>query len=234
MREQLLLDNDELQHELLRMTDAYTDELFSVPSGQSVIFPLSRLVVDVERFPNDDDEPMAKVGMGAVYTKTSDGRSLRRPLSSEERGILMQEYRAHHEMLRKLVLEEISTCSCALIVDCHSFPSTPLPCDQDQRVPRPDFCVGTVKHSTPEHIITVALKALSTSGFTVALNAPYAGSMLPLECSEEKDPHIMTIMIEVNRQLYMDEATGEKKDTFPMLEDHLRRTLEKLRMVSPY
>ncbi len=58
--------------------------------------------------------------------------------------------------------------------------------------------------------------------------------MLPSECSEEKDPHIMTIMIEVNRQLYMDEATGEKKDTFPMLEDHLRRTLEKLRMVSPY
>jgi len=41
------------------------------------VFPVSRLVVDVERFPDDEDEPMAGRGMGAVYTRLSSGERLR-------------------------------------------------------------------------------------------------------------------------------------------------------------
>ncbi|MBP9591041.1 MAG: N-formylglutamate amidohydrolase [Steroidobacteraceae bacterium] len=40
--------------------------------------PVGRLVVDVERFPDDGDEPMAARGMGAVYTATSQLTPLRR------------------------------------------------------------------------------------------------------------------------------------------------------------
>jgi N-formylglutamate deformylase len=50
VRPQLLLDHAELQDELLRMTDRYTDELFALPAtmGTTVRFPVSRLVVDFE------------------------------------------------------------------------------------------------------------------------------------------------------------------------------------------
>src|ERR1700692_3780692 len=86
-RQAILVDNSELNGELLRMTDAYTDELFPITPVEAgrVIFPLSRLVCDVERFPSDAEEPMAVRGMGVVYTRTSMGEVLRAELDSVDR-----------------------------------------------------------------------------------------------------------------------------------------------------
>jgi N-formylglutamate amidohydrolase len=56
------------------MTDAYTDELFQsdLLGASTVHYPVSRIVVDPERFESDAEESMARVGMGVIYTKTSD------------------------------------------------------------------------------------------------------------------------------------------------------------------
>ena len=70
VRPVILLDDMELREELIRMTDAYTDELFMFPGNVSVVFPISRLAVDPERFVDDAQEPMAEKGMGVIYTKT--------------------------------------------------------------------------------------------------------------------------------------------------------------------
>lgn len=63
-----------LQQELLCITDAWTDRLVDDVQGGRV----SRLVLDVERFPDDRHEPMAERAMGAVYTRLSTGEALRR------------------------------------------------------------------------------------------------------------------------------------------------------------
>jgi N-formylglutamate deformylase len=42
-----------------------------------------------------------------------------------------------------------------LIVDCHSFPSQPLPCDTSQQQSRSDFCIGTDDFHTPKDIVTL-------------------------------------------------------------------------------
>jgi N-formylglutamate deformylase len=78
-RQAICLDDAELNNELLGMTDAYTDEIFPLTPVEAgrVVFPSSRLVCDVERFPSDETEPMAKRGMGAIYTGTSLGDVLR-------------------------------------------------------------------------------------------------------------------------------------------------------------
>ncbi|HEU4752362.1 MAG TPA: N-formylglutamate amidohydrolase, partial [Armatimonadota bacterium] len=97
VRQTLTISDKELERELLRMTDRYTDELFAVPGATSVLFPVSRLVVDPERFPEDADEPMSRGGMGAVYTRTSDGDALRGDLTVEERAALLERfYHPHH------------------------------------------------------------------------------------------------------------------------------------------
>ena len=152
-RAKLLLSDDELRAELLRMTDWYVDELFDIggEAANGLVFPVSRLIVDPERFADDAAEPMASRGMGVVYTSTSDGRPLRSPPESEERQRLLQTYYfPHHEMLGQLVVEALRETGQALIIDGHSFPSSPLPCDLDQSPVRPDICIGTDAFHTPE------------------------------------------------------------------------------------
>ncbi|VGO21915.1 N-formylglutamate amidohydrolase [Pontiella sulfatireligans] len=81
---QFVLTDGELQREQQKLADAYTDELFNFPNSETVSFPYSRLLVDVERFSDDEQEPMSRVGMGRFYMKTSGGQQLRRTLTSVE------------------------------------------------------------------------------------------------------------------------------------------------------
>jgi hypothetical protein len=50
-----VLSDEDLAAELLRMTDAHTDQLFRLDPRvtRAVVFPVSRLVVDPERFSDD-------------------------------------------------------------------------------------------------------------------------------------------------------------------------------------
>ena len=69
VRNQFLLNDEELVTELTRMTDHRTLALFSdrFSAAQVIRAGLSRLVLDVERFDDDKREPMAARGMGAYY-----------------------------------------------------------------------------------------------------------------------------------------------------------------------
>ena len=189
-----------------------------------MLFPFSRLVVDVERFPDDTREPMSRVGMGMIYTKTSSGRDLRRQLSSKETGALHALYDRHHQTLVREVEGELATVGSALIVDCHSFPSRPLPCDRDQQVPRPDFCIGTDLFHTPEALTRRMVSELESLGYEVRVDRPYEGTLVPAP-SWRKDNRVASMMIEVNRSLYMEEATGHKTDEFAQLKERVARLL---------
>jgi N-formylglutamate deformylase len=75
LRDQIVLSDDDLTVELLRVTDTFTDEFFALPGATMLRFPISRLLVDVERFRDDAEEPMSKKGMGMIYTLTAMGKS---------------------------------------------------------------------------------------------------------------------------------------------------------------
>jgi N-formylglutamate deformylase len=64
-RAQLALDDRTLALELLRATYAFTDDLFAPTPFEAArsSFPVSRLVCDVERFPDNADEPMPLGGI---------------------------------------------------------------------------------------------------------------------------------------------------------------------------
>ena len=94
VHQNLILTNEELEEELLSMTDRYTDELFSLDSrtANQVVFRYSRLVVDPERFVDDAVESMLEIGMGVINSRTSDGMVLREDISKEERSLLICKY----------------------------------------------------------------------------------------------------------------------------------------------
>jgi N-formylglutamate deformylase len=229
LRGQIVLSEQELSLELTRMTDAFTDELFSFPDAVAVTFPLSRLIVDVERFPDDADEPMAKMGMGMIYTKSAHGKKLRRTLLPNERKQLVTTYyEPHHQALFEKVQTELDSTGKSLIVDCHSFPSIPLPCDIDQSNPRPDFCVGTDPFHTPGDLIELTTQVIGKMGFNVEIDRPYLGSLVP-KALYRKDKRVASIMIEVNRKLYMDELSGKKTAAFDQIREHIQIILKMIK-----
>lgn len=223
-RDQIVLSDDDLTAELVLMTDAFTDELFIFPGAVVVRFPISRLIVDVERFPDDTKEPMSKVGMGMIYTRTAYGMKLKRTLQPLETENLITYYKKHHEMLSNAVSNELEKYGKALIIDCHSFPSHPLPCDMNQTTPRPEFCIGTDSFHTPQELIQKTDLGLKKMGYSVKIDQPYEGALVPMEFYR-KDDRLISIMIEVNRSLYMDEMTGTKKDTFESVKQQIQTIL---------
>jgi N-formylglutamate deformylase len=215
-RTQLAPDDRTLALELLRMTDAFTDELFAPTPFEAarVVFPVSRLVCDVEQFPDDADEPMALRGMGAVYAKTADGRPLREHLSAAERARLIEMwYGPHHQKLTAAVEHLIANGESCIIVDSHSFSSRPLPHEPDQDPARPDICIGTDDWHTPTRLRDALVAAASAAGFSVLVDRPFAGALVPATYYR-REPRVRAVMIEVNRQLYMDEETGEQLPSF--------------------
>jgi N-formylglutamate deformylase len=70
------------------MTDHYTDELFVSTdnlSESALVFPVSRILVDPERFIDDSREIMSKKGMGSIYTHSHEGTLIRKELTIKER-----------------------------------------------------------------------------------------------------------------------------------------------------
>ena len=211
-RNKIALSDDELQLELLRMTDRYTDELFIAKRACSLRFPLSRLVCDPERFRNDQDEPMSAKGMGAVYICGSNGQIIRRLTPEIRDNIIVRYYDSHHAALTKLTEAALWQYEKCIIIDCHSFSSVPLPYEDDQSPSRPDFCIGTDDFHTSPELARLCENHLSTLGYTVRFNSPYAGSIVPMRYFG-KDKRVLSVMIEINRQLYMTDC-GEKNSGF--------------------
>ena len=193
---EFLLGHEALAYEMDAMTDHHTDRLFDLPGARRCVFPVSRLVVDPERFIEDS---MESVGMGVVYTHTANGEALRAISEIDRMRFINTYYHPHHNALTLLVddcLEQHNQC---LIIDCHSFPAQPLPYESDMN--RPDICIGTDAYHTSAELKDCLSKAFEASDYIVAIDSPFCGSIVPLK-HYHLDRRVSSVMIEVNRSLY--------------------------------
>lgn len=231
IRQSLRLNDSELKQELLCMTDWYTDRLFDgVMELGGVLFinRLSRLVVDPERFPDDTQEVMAAKGMGAVYKSTSDGRLLRHGLSSKDRDKLLDKYfHPYAEAFEDVVATMIEQHGRCVILDGHSFPSVPLPYELDQRRDRPQLCIGTDSFHTPATLIPGIQTSCAAEGLHVEQNRPFAGTYVPLRYWRT-DPRVASVMVEIRRDLYMDEATGTEAPGFERTRESMLHIMQRI------
>jgi len=218
------LSKKDLQIEILKMTDHFTDKLFDI-SGDNIYqlkFPISRLLVDVERFEKDELEPMFKVGMGCVYEKTHDGKPLKLVKDIKDE-LINKFYKTHHENFTKIVDAKLKENNKVLIIDCHSFPKHPLPYELNQEMDRPEICIGTDNFHTSEKLKNLFGQLFEGLNFAVKYNEPFKGSIVPLKFYN-KETRVQSIMIEVRRDLYMNEKTGQKNNNFY----NIKRVLEKI------
>ena len=77
----------------------------------------------------------------------------------------------------------------------------------------PDFNIGTDVFHTPKEIVDVAYNYFTEKGYSVGIDAPYSGTIVPLKYYK-KSRNVNSIMLEVNRKLYLDEPTNKKSLEF--------------------
>lgn len=226
VRGQFVLDDAQLATELDTITDHKTLALFAgSDSGAKVVrAEVSRLVVDVERFPNDAEEPMAARGMGAIYAVTSHLSPLRRTLTAEERADLMSNYyRPHHQSLEAAVTSALDRFGRCLVIDCHSFPNRPLPYEVvDANSARPEICIGTDDFHTTEELRDAFVDEFRGAGWTVCVNDPFSGALVPMS-RYRRDRRVQAVMVEVNRRLYLRESGPLPSTDFGLVAQQVRR-----------
>lgn len=228
VRDQFLISRTALEEEIKRLTDHATDRIFksAFPEAPACVFQVSRFVVDPERFEDESKESMAKSGMGVIYTRGTKCQQIRRGLTGKERQRLLTEYyRPHHDALTWEVQRQLAKHGKCLVLDCHSFPATALPYEHDQDERGMDICLGTDSFHTPESLFANVKNELESEGFCVARDKPFAGSLVPLHYYQ-RDKRVRSLMIEVNRRIYVN-------DDFSLRKEGLERLVATLRKLKP-
>lgn len=215
--------------ENLKLCDLHTDTLFVSSALPTIplIFPYSRIFVDVERFRNAKEEIMASRGMGALYSRGHDLKPIRTlPNHEEQEAILLQYYDPHHAKLTELVDAQLAQHGKALIIDCHSFPSKRLPYEDSNEKERPEICIGTDSFHTPQGIANKLFQSFKKMGYSTALNYPFSGSIVPLK-HYQKDLRVMSVMLEIRRDLFTNETNGSKISKFSSTQLDIIEALKK-------
>ena len=226
IRPTLLLTDVELALEILTMTDHDTADLFNLGvDARRIIHPVSRLVLDPERFVDDSQEVMASRGVGVIYTQTSTQKALRVVPSADVRQQLIERYYIpHHTTLTNAVDESLVEHGFCLLIDCPSFPAHPLWFDLDQSPARPQICIGTDEFHTPQGLLEFVGHQFQAQGFSVKVNQPYSGTIVPSK-HYRVTGSVWSLMIEINRAVYMDEQSGQQLTGFSHFANQLQTIL---------
>jgi N-formylglutamate amidohydrolase len=228
LSEGYLVDSAALENEMLKLTDWYTDDLFYSENDEMIVAEFSRIFCDTERFPDDSQEIMAQFGMGVLYEKNDDGEVIRRVTPELKNRILNDYYWKHHQKFNEAVNNQLNLFDKALIIDCHSFPAVPLNRDLDKSPKRPDFNIGTDAFHTPVELIDLSVSFFEKAGYTSGVDWPYKGSVVPPE-HYQKNKKVSTIMLEINRALYLNEPSNLKSEKYQQTKQIVREYLTTIR-----
>ena len=228
IRDGYLVGEEILQQEINKLTDWYTDDLFESSEDITVKVDFSRIFCDVERFVDDEQEVMAQYGMGMLYTHTDAGQLMRKVTPNLRRKILEGYYLPHHKKLEAAVRNELKKYGHALIIDCHSFSDIPFERDLNKKTPRPNINIGTDAFHTSQALRDLTHQFFVSQGLSVGLNWPYSGTMVPM-AYYHKNKQVQSILIEVNRKLYLDAVTCTRNSHFNQIKSVLNHYLHLIR-----
>ena len=142
-------------------------------------------------------------------TLYGDGFPAAQTVAADVSRLVVDVERFADDALAARALEQFGRC---VMIDAHSFPVTPLPTQVDFSAP-PEIGIGTdAMHTSPELALMVHT-FFTDRGFTVGVNTPFAGTMVP-NAYYGRDARVQSVMLEVRRDLYMDERTGDRMPGF--------------------
>ena len=219
---------------LRKSEDCFVDELFlaCVDHGAPLLRALApRSYVDLNREPYELDprmfsgelpgyantgSPRVAGGLGTIPRIVSEGEDIYRGRIDfgEARRRIETVYIPYHRTLSALTNAVLSKAGEVLLVDCHSMPATATAHVVPPASGPVDVVLGDrFGASCAEDISAFIEERLRHHGMRVLRNKPYAGGFIT---QNHGAPHRgqHAVQIEINRSLYMNEATLEKSDNF--------------------
>jgi N-formylglutamate amidohydrolase len=248
---QAFLDLSRLDSLALRKSeDTFVEELFQPVVAQGAplmhaLFP--RAYLDLNREPYELDPALitdalpsyansqtvrVMGGLGTIPRVVADQEEIyRKPLGLREALKRIDRlYLPYHAQLAELFNASHRAFGFAVLIDCHSMPSNPT---TEHSGPRPDFVLGDrFGTSCDPELPRFISKQLSAMGYEVAINKPYAGGYITEHYGRPTDG-FHALQIEINRALYLDEATYKKSRRFSTLRADLETMVQALFGLSP-
>ncbi len=232
--------------ELRRAEDSYVDELFAeAPShGAALLAALfPRSYIDPNRHETDIEpallaEPWpdainpterSRRGLGLIRSLVSPALPVydRRLAVAEVARRIERYHRPYHAELRALIDGAASRFGAVWHLNCHSMRAHGRERGGDGD-PRADIVLSDGDGTTCEAEFTAFVgRTLEAMGYTVRLNDPFKGAEI---VNRYSDPLLRrhSLQIEVNRRLYLDDATLERNDGFAALASNLGRLVAAL------
>jgi N-formylglutamate amidohydrolase len=219
---------------LRRSEDSFVDEIFAAAPelGAPLIaarFPRAYLDANREAWELDPTmfadllpnfvnarSPRVRMGLGTIARIVASGEEIyaRKLRFAEARSRVEALYYPYHHALRRLVDETVVPFGGYLLIDCHSMPSAASALGgQDGAEIVLGDCHGA---SCAPQLVEAARSFLAQRNFAVALNAPYAGGFTTAHYGNPRRGR-HALQIEINRALYMDERSYQRKPGFDRL-----------------
>ena len=232
---------------LRKSEDCYVDELFGeAPALGSpllrALYPRAFLDVNREAYELDPEmfagalptfvnttSARVAAGLGTIARIVASRREIYRAKLSfaEAEQRINGVYKPYHRALRELISRAWDGFGFCILVDCHSMPSTGLPVDGDGSRGI-DIVLGDRGGMSCAGMITDVIEnTLSAQGYCVTRNNPYAGGYTTQHYGDPANG-VHAIQIEINRAIYMDEVTLQRRHAFGRLKDDLNIVIEAL------
>ena len=230
---------------LRRSEDSFVGELIEGVAARG--FPIMRAhfprcYVDVNREPYELDPRMfdgrlpsfantrsmrVAGGLGTVARVVGDAQEIydQRISVGEALRRIDGLYKPYHRMLRRVFMRLQRDFGAAILVDCHSMPSSTG--GRDER-PRADLVLGDRYGTSCVAVVAEAIEeCLRGFGYSVSRNKPYAGGFIT-EHYGNPTTGLHAIQLEINRALYMDERRYERSVSFAKLAGEFEVLAERL------
>jgi len=195
--------------ELRRYTDLYTEQIYGIDDVYRVESRVSRVIVDVNRAPDDISHEYERAAEGVTVLTTWDGKSVyKKELDEKTAAFLISEY---HDAFHQRIEECMPYVK--FLIDGHSYlPFGPKLKPYSGEM-RPDINIGNMNYSTctREHTVFVR-EFFETRGYSVRINFPYTGKyILGHHCHRRRIPPFLVpgLQLEINQGLYVKPETDE-------------------------
>ncbi len=221
---------------LMGDVDRYVDQLYApvlkALGHAPILTEWHRYAVDLNRVPTDTDvdslesSPNAsgRFSRGFHWSRTTHRDALMaRPYTQKEHQALTQLiYEPFHRELQQKAQKILQEQQILLHLDLHSMPSVGTVEHRDPGEMRADIVISD-SHGKSAHPLFRNLVIVSyvIAGFKVAYNWPYYGGRITEQYGHPHKGH-HTLQVELNRSLYMDEATKAKLDSFAQMQNKLQ------------